>query len=78
MMSATCKKNSVQSKYPEKGILGAKLDFLIKKCRKWEYFFKKFLVVTVEYIKVLKVRYESKVITGKKRNFFVQLKVPIF
>ena len=26
--------------------------------------FKKFLVVTVEYIKVLKVRYKSKVITG--------------
>ena len=37
-----------------------------------------FLVVTVEYIKVLKVSYESKVITEKKRKFFAQLKVPIF
>ena len=38
--------------------------------------FKNFLVVTVEYFKVLNVRYECKVITGKK--FFAQLKVPIF
>ena len=59
MMSTTCKKIFSPIQIPEKGIFGAKkLDFFIKKCRKWEFFFKKFLVVTVEYIKVIDVRYE--------------------
>ena len=52
MMSATCKKIFSPIEILEKGILGAKTWFFIKKkkCRKLESFFKKFPVVTVEYI----------------------------
>ena len=70
MMSATCNFVFSPIQIPEKGIFGAKTWFFYKKMSKLGILKKKkkkkMLVVTVEYIKMLKVRYESKVITGKK------------
>ena len=50
MLSATCKKIFCPIQIPEKGILGAKTWlFFIKNSENWNLF-KKFPVVTVEFI----------------------------
>ena len=84
MMSATCKKIFSPIQIPEKGNFGAKTWFCDKKKIKnknvenGNIFLKMFPVVTVEYIWVLKVRYESKVITEKNGKKCSTLSANIF